>query len=265
MKLNVRSELLCHFGPDTEVIASIQAAASRDQTILSERLLVTPSYELVQDAPDARGERRFRTRLSGEVSIVYEALVDNGVRAELPSRAAQSGWCELPQDVLQYLTPSRYCPSDKFVRFAAREFGDLRHGGARVRAVVDWIYDHVDYEPGVSTAETTAERTFVDRAGVCRDFAHLGITFCRALGIPARAVSAYALDLDPPDFHAVFEAFLDGRWWLLDPTRLASVGGLVRIGVGRDAADIAFLTTSGPCTVVAKTVAVEAAAESLAA
>lgn len=265
MKLNVRSELVYHFGPDTELIGSIQAAQSHDQRILSESLALRPGFELVQDRADERGERRFRAVVSGEISIVYEALVDNGRRVALPSHAAQHSWRELPQDVLPYLTSSRYCPSDKFIRFAAREFGGLVHGGARVRAILEWIYDHVDYEPGVSSAETTAEQTFIDRAGVCRDFAHLGITFCRALNIPARAVSAYAWDLAPPDFHAVFEVFLEGRWWLVDPTQLAPIEGLVRIGVGRDAADIAFLTTSAPCTLVSKTVAVEADAESLAA
>lgn len=97
-----------------------------------------------------------------------------------------------------------------------REFGDLV-GSARVLAVLDWIYEHVDYAPGVSNAETTAERTFIDRAGVCRDFTHLGVSLCRALNIPARAVSAYALNLDPPDFHAVFEVYLGGGWWLVEP------------------------------------------------
>ncbi len=98
-------------------------------------------------------------------------------------------------------------------------------------------------------ATTGAAGTFIDRAGVCRDFTHLGLTLCRAAGIPARAVAAYALALDPPDFHAVFEVFLDGGWWLVDPTRLAPIAGMVRIAHGRDAADIAFLTTAGGASI----------------
>ena len=105
-------------------------------------------------------------------------------------------------------------------------------------------------------AETTAERTFVDRAGVCRDFTHLGITFARALGIPARAVSAYALQLDPPDFHAIFEVYIENDWWLIDPTRLAPIEGIVRIGSGRDASDIAFLTSDQQCQVIRQIVEV---------
>jgi transglutaminase superfamily protein len=98
---------------------------------------------------------------------------------------------------------------------AARVRGRRRHV-ARIMAMLEWIHRNVDYVADVSNAETTAERTFVDRAGVCRDFTHLGITFARALGIPARAVSAYALQLDPLDFHAIFEVYIENDWWLID-------------------------------------------------
>ena len=256
MHLNVRAELVFDFQTGSEAIVSVQVAHSADQTVQSERLVITPATGIVQDLPDARGERRFRARFEGEVSVVYEAVVDNGLRIGLPASARKPNWLDLPQDELQYLTPSRYCPSDRFLLFANREFGAISEGGAQVLAVLDWIHEHVDYLPGVSNVETTAERTFVDRAGVCRDFSHLGITLCRALNIPARAVSAYAWQLDPPDFHAVFEVYLDGGWWMVDPTRLAPVEGLVRIGVGRDAADIAFLTTTGACTSVSQSVTV---------
>ena len=265
MHLTVRAELVFDFLTGSEAIVSVQAAHSPDQAVISERLLLTPATDIVQDAADERGERRFRTYFKEEVSIVYEATIDNGLRIALPASARKSSWLELPQEVLQYLTPSRYCPSDRFLLFANREFGAIDTGGAQVLAVLDWIHRNVDYTPGVSNAETTAERTFVDRAGVCRDFSHLGITLCRALNIPARAVSAYAWKLDPPDFHAVFEVYLDGGWWLVDPTQLAPIDGLVRIGVGRDAGDIAFLTTSGPCKSISQSVTVEQASEAAAA
>jgi transglutaminase-like putative cysteine protease len=142
------------------------------------------------------------------------------------------------------------------MRFAQREFGGAGDGVARIMAILEWLYRNVDYVVGVSNAETTAERTFVDRAGVCRDFTHLGITLTRALGIPARAVSAYALQLDPPDFHAIFEVYLENGWWLIDPTRLAPIEGIVRIGSGRDASDIAFLTSDKQCQMVAQTIRV---------
>jgi len=264
VKLTVRSELIYEFAPATEIIASIQATISPDQVIASERLQVTPAVQIRNDGPDANGERRFRATLSGYATLAYEAVVDTGHRALLPASVRQHAWSELPPEVLQYFTPSRYCPSDRFIAFALREFGHLS-GGARVLAVLDWIYANVDYRGGVSNSATCAEHTFIDRAGVCRDFTHLGVTFCRALNIPARVVSAYAWKLDPPDFHAIFEVFLDGGWWMVDPTRLAPIDGLVRIGVGRDAADIAFLTTSVNCTPISMMVSVSERVEAAAA
>jgi transglutaminase-like putative cysteine protease len=258
MKLNVGADLQYEFAEASELIVSIQAAFGPDQRVVSERLTLNPSCPIIQDGPDARGERRFRVAAHGALRMHYEAVVDNGQRQALTADMRQLNWTDLPEEVLQYLTPSRYCPSDKFVRFAQRDFGAIAVGGARVQAVLDWIHSHVDYEAGVSIAETTAERTFIDRAGVCRDFTHLAITLCRALNIPARAVSAYAWKLDPPDFHAVPEVFLEGGWRLLDPTRLAPIEGLVRIGVGRDAGDIAFLTSSGTGSPIAQNVCVSA-------
>ena len=125
-------------------------------------------------------------------------------------------------------------------------------------AILEWIHCNVNVA-GISDAQTTAEETFLDRAGVCRDFTHLGITLFRALGIPARAVSAYALQLDPPDFHAILEVFIANGWWLIDPTRLAAIEGIVRIGSGRDASDIAFLTTDKQCQVIRQTIQVSKA------
>lgn len=247
MKLNISATLTYGFGSATQVIAAIEAARSPDQSVLSDELRITPDATLIRDEDAGTGERRFRAALGGRVEISYRALVDNGERAQLGAGARQHDWLELPQDVLPYLLPSRFCPSDEFGRFAQREFRSIAGGGAKALAVLDWLHTHLDYVHGVSHARTTAEQTFIDRAGVCRDFSNLGIALTRALNIPARAVSAYALDLNPPDFHAVYEVYLDGRWWLVDPTRLAPVEGLVRICSGRDAADIAFLTSEYNC------------------
>ena len=256
MKLRVSSELVYTFQPGTEAIVSVQVARSGGQLILSEELVIDPPAQLVFDAPDERGMRRIRASLAGDVRIHYTALVENGLRQPLPPTAERHSWSQLPPEELQYLLPSRYCPSDKFLSFAQREFGSIQQGGACVLAVLDWLSQHIDYVGGVSNSGTTAEHTFVERAGVCRDFTHLGITLCRALNIPARAVSAYALDLDPPDFHAVFEVFLDNGWWLVDPTGMVPVSNLACIGIGRDAADIAFLSTSLGCELISQTISV---------
>jgi transglutaminase-like putative cysteine protease len=255
MKLSVKAELIYSFAEATQVIASIEAAETDDQAILSETLDIQPPARLLRDKLPGGG-RRLRASFSGQVAIRYDGLIENNRRQLLPPSGRQHVWSDLPVDVLAFLLPSRFCPSDKFMRFVQREFGSSTDGVARVMSILDWISRNIDYVAGVSNAETTAERTFVDRAGVCRDFTHLGITLSRALGIPARAVSAYALALNPPDFHAVFEVFLENAWWLVDPTRLAPIEGIVRIGNGRDASDIAFLTSDKQCQVVSQTIQV---------
>ncbi len=255
MKLSVRSELVYRFDPPTDAIYQIMVAHWPGQVILSERLTSSPTVEFQEDLDADFGARTLRGHLEGVVSLIYEATVDNGVLQGLPCGVSQHDWNDLPAEVLTYTRPSRYCPSDQFGRFVQRTFGDTS-GGERVLAILHWIRDNIDYEHGVSDTETTAARTFIDRAGVCRDFTHLGITLCRASGIPARAVSAYAHLLDPPDFHAIFEVYLDAGWWLVDPTGLAPIEGLVRIACGRDAADIAFLTTQGSCELVRQSVTV---------
>jgi transglutaminase-like putative cysteine protease len=143
------------------------------------------------------------------------------------------------------LRPSRYAPSDRVAGLTAAQFGDVAPGAARALAIADWIHDGVDYVSGSTAAHDSALETVLTRQGVCRDFAHLGVAFARALEIPARYASVYAPLLDPPDFHAVLEVHLGGAWWVLDPTRMAPRGTLVRIGTGRDAADCAFATIVG--------------------
>ncbi|MBJ7484460.1 MAG: transglutaminase family protein [Brevundimonas sp.] len=258
MKLRVRSELVYRFDPPTDAIYQFQVAHWPGQDILEETLITTPQVTFTEDKDAEFGARTLRAHLEGEVALTYTAVVENGVLQGLPPVALQHDWNDLPAEVLAYRLPSRYCPSDQFGRFVERQFGDST-GGERVLAILTWIKDNIDYEFGVSDSETTAARTFIDRAGVCRDFTHLGITLCRASGIPARAVSAYAHLLDPPDFHAIFEVWLSNGWWLVDPTGLAPIEGLVRIACGRDAADIAFLSTQGVCEMVSQSVTVEPA------
>jgi transglutaminase-like putative cysteine protease len=145
-----------------------------------------------------------------------------------------------------YLRPSRYCPSDHLIGFAAAQFGTGAHAGARVAAIANWIRQRIGYVPGSSSVHDSAEDTLLTGMGTCRDFAHLGIALCRATGIPARFAAVYAPGLAPMDFHAVFEAFVEGRWYVYDSTGLAPRSSLVRIVTGRDAADAAFAaTTSG--------------------
>lgn len=244
MTFQIEARLVYRFEQRCEVLLLLEAARSAEQVILSESLRLDPPVEIARLDDDVSGERRAVFVAEGDMDIRYAADVDILARRSRLGDDRISPVRELPGEALRYLRPSRYCPSDRFESFVAREFGSL-HSGEQVTAVLAWINAHVDYRAGVSDVETTALDTFVDRAGVCRDFAHLAISLCRAAGVPARAVSAYAWGLEPPDMHAVMEVYLGGQWRLVDPTGRAPVDGLVRVATGLDAADIAFMTIFG--------------------
>jgi transglutaminase-like putative cysteine protease len=232
----------------------IEAAESLPGQIVREsRLDFFPPTE-AEALTDMYGNRFRRLMFGqGDSSIVYTARVD-----ALPPQARATGECgvdlmTLPVDMYQFLLPSRYCQSDRFARLAREQFGTARRLPVdQANDICAWIYEHVEYLSGSSNGSTSAADTMIDRAGVCRDFAHLGIALCRALDIPARYVSGYCLDLDPPDFHAYFQAFIGGTWVTFDPTKPALYPAYAPISFGRDAADCAWCTiygTVGPTTV----------------
>ena len=144
-------------------------------------------------------------------------------------------------DLSMYLRPSRYAEADKFYGFAATEFGRYLDSTTLLEKVSLWVGSRLNYVPGSSDPIDGAVDTLLAGAGVCRDFAHLVVALLRAVTVPARVVSVYAPGLDPMDFHAVAEAYVDGQWRVVDGTLLAPRQSLVRIATGRDAADTAFL------------------------
>jgi transglutaminase-like putative cysteine protease len=180
-----------------------------------------------------------------EIFVAYRAEVVPTPLSHDPLSVTEVPVGEVPFAVQTYLLASRYCQSDLLRPFAESQFGHLLAGHSRVTAICNWIRTNVKYAEGSSDSSTTAHDTLGLRAGVCRDFAHLGIALCRALDIPARFVSAYSPGLYPEDFHALFEVYLAGRWYLFDPTRLAPIDRSVRIGIGRDAMDVSFATIYG--------------------
>jgi len=213
---------------------------------LFENIKIQPALSRQIYTAPGNQNRYFSVRADpGPLTVTYRAEVALEVFRSDPSTISETPLEQLPLDILPYLLPSRYVASDRLAAFAQREFGDIEKGHGRVTTICNWIYDNIDYQRGSSNARTTADESLLARAGVCRDFAHIGISFCRALNIPARFVSCYAEGLEPSDFHAVFEAYLSGRWWLFDATRQAHLDGLLRIGVGRDAAEIAFASPFG--------------------
>jgi transglutaminase-like putative cysteine protease len=235
---------------DVPFVFNVQAQQFAGQTIMSESLQLDPALPIERWTMPESGNRYLRLIApAGGFKVAYVATVRLAHPTEDPAGVHEIPPSELPLTVLTHLYPSRYCQSDRLERFAQRTFGGMPPGYQRVAAICNWIHDNVDYVSGASDALTSAYDTVSQRAGVCRDFAHLGIALSRALGIPARYVSAYAWRLQPPDFHAVFEAFLRGPagpgWYVFDPTRMAAPEGIVRIGIGRDAAEVAFCTQFG--------------------
>lgn len=247
LQFNLGCELRYNITQPSTFIFSIQPISNAHQTILQENLVLDPALNFEAYVAPEFGNRLLRVNApAGKLQINYQATVAMQHSHQKPDAIAEIPPAELPLDLMSYLYPSRYCQSDQLMEFAGNEFGQLEPGYSRVTEICNWIYDNIKYLSGSSNQHTSAVNTVEDRAGVCRDFAHLGITLCRALNIPARFVSAYAYGLNPPDFHACFEAYLGDRWYLFDPTRLVPQNSIVRIGTGRDAVDVAFATIFGP-------------------
>ena len=260
MRLSIKSRLRYDVRSPTTFILAIQAAGtSGDQTLLSEAIKLPAGLE-ADFFVDNLGPNRFVRFLAqpGTVEVSYRAVVEKAPLADQRPFVGSAVVSDLPPAVLPYLQPSRYCQSDLLSGFAEREFRRLPQGLGQAQAVADWIAGHVDYRLGASTGTTSAIDTFVERVGVCRDFAHLGAALCRALDLPARVAACYAWRLRPQDFHAVFQVFLGGVWTTFDATRMAPLEGLVQIGVGRDAADVAFASYFGRASLEDKEISVEA-------
>ncbi len=230
----------------TTFLFNLMAAKTDRQFIVNELLQLSPSVPLETFELGLSRNRVHRVRLEPcDFHLHHEGVVNLNAEVDPAQNLTEQPYRELPPEVLPYLNPSRFCESDMLYNFAMGEFGSLAPGYSRVSAICDWTFNHIAYTPGSTDSRTTARDVLVQRQGVCRDFAHLAISLCRGLSIPARYVSGYAVNLQPPDFHGFFEAYLGERWYLFDATRLAPISGLVRIADGHDAADVPFATLMG--------------------
>lgn len=245
-RFQVRSELCYQVSEEGWLLLNMAATRGVSQRVLSES--ARNNFGLAfRETPVPAGASRFHGLAVpvGSLNIVYEAVVERTIADYTASEIiGESPLIDLPPEVVRFLYPSRYCESDKLARLAAKTFGELGAGHERVAGICNWIYNQIDYQPAITDAHTSAVECLTLRAGVCRDFAHLGVTFCRAMGIPARYASGYAYQLPQQDYHAFFEVWLEGRWWCYDATRLAPQHGFIRVGVGHDAADTSVATMS---------------------
>jgi transglutaminase-like putative cysteine protease len=251
----------------TPAILQVRPRTDAAHRLLSETWATEPET-LLDEYDDVYGNGVRRLLMpEGEVTIRYNAVCE--VPDELDpdaSGAAQVAVEDLPGELLHFLLPSRYCLSDLLMDAAWELFAGTEPGFARVQAVCDWVHDNVRFQYGTSNPRTTAVDVFRDRVGVCRDLTHLAVTFCRALNVPARYVFGYLPDIgvappdSPMDFAAWMEVWLGGRWWTFDPRNNQRRTGRVLIGRGRDALDVAMMTTYGPAAFKAMTVWADPAA-----
>lgn len=247
MRIRVRNSLHYVLSPPVTMLLNFRARSSGFQTVINESLEITPyvQTELIVTQPEQNRFDRIQIFDGENLTINYSVEVETNLQVLDFENLSKALPATLDQAIMPFLFPSRYCQSDLLARLAWQKFGHIAAPYSQVLEITRWIHDNVEYLPGETTSSTSAYDTVTQCAGVCRDFAHLGIALCRALTIPARYFTGYAHRLEPPDFHACFEAFIGGHWVLFDPTELSSPDGLVCIGTGRDAADVSVCTAYG--------------------
>ena len=257
MLISVRATAAYDLADETFLLLMVEPPlVGRAHRVEQAQLLTTPTpfHELGTDVYGNPQRRIIAPK--GSFSFEFTATIETAPNATLPDDAVEHPLREVPAEALVFTLPSRYCQSDLLARMARGEFGQLPSGGGRVRTLAGWVRQHVEYHYGTTDAKTSAFDTATERIGVCRDFAHLVIAFCRALGIPARYASCYAPGLEPPDFHSVAQVYLSGAWHNVDATTDAVRPALIPIAVGRDAADVAMTTLWGLGKVLKQTVEV---------
>jgi transglutaminase-like putative cysteine protease len=258
MRLKATTHITLESPERAAFIAMLRPSSGQGQWIVSESYDIQPLIRAVEYV-DVFGNLCQRLvmpkgKLELEVACVVECPDEIATAPDAPATPPE----DLPDSVLQYLVPSRYCPSDQLGKQAREITSRAKPGYAAVEAIRTWIEHNIEYKRGTSDESTSGLDTFNQRAGVCRDFAHVGLSLCRALTIPARMVVGYLHRLQPPmDQHAWFEAFVGGRWYTFDATQKEPRGGRIVLAYGRDAADVAITTPFGPIEVKGMKVHVE--------
>jgi transglutaminase-like putative cysteine protease len=242
----------------TDIILHIEVPDRADQRIISEQLVLSEALHSTSVPAEMGFGNRRLLHIESDLECHYTTrvaidrpLVDIAPLPALPPH-------RLPDHALRYLMPSRYCQSDELQSFVDAEFGGSA-GGERIACIRDWVFERFRYSAASSNQHTTAVDSLVHGEGVCRDFAHVLIALARASSIPARFVSGYAPYVTPPDFHAVAEVYLDHAWHLVDATGMAASNQVAKIGLGLDAAEVAFLASFEPITLQKQTVEVSLA------
>ncbi|HEV2580323.1 MAG TPA: transglutaminase family protein [Ktedonobacteraceae bacterium] len=252
MQVRVGCEFRYEATWETPAVMQVQPRRDAEPRILSEEWQLTPSLASDSFTDLYHNACRRMVLPAGEQIIRYDALVEVSDEKDDVDLSAQEMRIEaMPGEVLHFTLPSRYCLSDVLSDMAWQLFGSITPGYGRVQAICDWVHNNIRFQYGTSNPLTTAADVCAQGVGVCRDFAHLAVTFCRALNIPARYVFGYLPDIGVPppdapmDFCAWMEVYLGGRWFTFDPRNNEPRIGRVLVGRGRDALDVAMVTTFG--------------------
>ena len=245
MKLRAGCEISVRAEEDCPSVAMLRPRSGQAQWLSSETYLFEPRVRTTEYV-DSFGNLCQRMVIPrGRMTIRVEAEVETDESIDIEAAASTTPVGLLPDEAMQFLLPSRYCPSDRMETRALEIVAQATPGYGQVEAIRAWIHENIEYKYGVSDSGTDALDSLEHGAGVCRDYTHIGISLCRSLHIPARMVVGYLHRLDPMDLHAWFEAYLDGRWYTFDATQREPRGGRVVLAYGRDAADVAFLSNYG--------------------
>lgn len=249
-KFNLALQLDYAVSGPAHFVFNIHPVNTPQQRVTDEGLRIRPTRRYWVETDPELGNRNLRLSAeTGSLTIQYETTVEVQHHFEPLLQLQEVPVRRLPPEALRYLYPSPYCQSDLLPRAEVNRFAVLAPGYERVQAICEWVRARTRFQPGATNSATCALDTLRDRVGVCRNFAHLMIAFCRAAGVPARIVTGidYGADpaLGPPDFHAYVEAFLGDRWYIFDPTGMSPTNGLLRIGTGRDAGGVAFAAIFG--------------------
>jgi transglutaminase-like putative cysteine protease len=246
MWLRTSCDLTFDITVPTPFILMLRPRSGAQQWIAREEYRIVPSVP-VYEFTDNYGN--LCQRLVAPPGTFSVKIIADVMTADHADRAPGAPFVEiqnLPDTVLSYLLPSRYCESEQFGQMATSITAEQTLGYDQVAAIEAWLRANISYEPGSSDVPVSAVEVNARQSGVCRDLSHLGIALCRSLSIPARLVVGYLYGLQPMDLHAWFEAFIDGRWYTFDATQAETRGGYVAIGYGRDAADVAVYNQFGP-------------------
>ena len=260
MKLSIETHLSYRLAQPSALLLQIEAVDGDGQNVEKENLVISSQAQLHRLDDEAEIGQRIWLEAETGFECTYTATVAVGRGEADFSDLGRTPLPLLDSSVVRYLMPSRYCHPERFFDFTSQNFGNLT-GGAQIAAMSNWIKSNLRYDSSENDPSTDAFDSFNRRAGVCRDFAHVMIAMARAVAVPARFVSVYAPDVEPQDFHAVAEVYLDGSWHLVDATGMAEPKNIARIGVGRDAADASFLTSYGWIELQEQSVNVQRVAE----